>query len=550
MTSPATWNGVGIGLRAPHMDEILTSSPDIPWLEVLIDNFQAPHSAARSGLLRITEQFPITLHCVSLNLGGHDPLDLTHLRRLRPVIDQLRPLAFSDHLCWTRSQTVHHHDLLPVQMSPGEALRIGERIRRVQDHLGMRLTLENVSSYVRYTADVIPEAEYLALLAEYSDCHLLLDLNNVAVSAFNHQFPVDRFLDALPPSRIAQYHVAGFAEGEVLRVDHHGCSVPEATLDVWRQALKRFGPRPTLLEWDRNLPSFCRLLAEQVRLTSWQAQALDAQAQGDACPQQSFVGASSVISAKLAPTAAATTPHYQHVFSALLTAPEPRSAPPGLFAANRPQQLAAGLGVYRRNHTGALFDALRSMYRVTQLCLGEDVFAILARDFAKQYPATSGNLDDYGRDFPAWMAQHAIDHIPTALAVDLARLDYLWERLNTHIPPIAEDQLTSLLDPNCPPAILRQLAQQLLVFQLPLLHAQTWLRAVWEDLDFSTDEVADAASTTTLLFWRDAQDRRVAMVADWLHDLIKSALIDSEIVSQFGVERSTIHSTLPHQDRL
>lgn len=255
----------GIGLRAPHYESLLELRPDIGWVEVHSENYFGG-GPPLVYLERAREHYPLSLHGIGLSLGSVDALNTEHLRQLKGLVDRFEPGFVSDHLCWCSHGGVYLHDLLPLPYTE-EALRhVGERVARVQDYLGRPIWVENVSSYLRYAHSTIAEWEFLAQLAARSGCGILLDVNNVYVSACNHGFRAEEYVNAVPVSCVKEIHLAGFAvnqypEGEVL-IDHHGARVAEPVWDLYAQAIARFGPTPTVIEWDTDLPPLAVLLEE------------------------------------------------------------------------------------------------------------------------------------------------------------------------------------------------------------------------------------------------------------------------------------------------
>lgn len=258
----------GIGLRAPHIAEILAGLPEIAWLEVHSENYFASGGAALGMLETVREHYPLSLHGVGLSLGSTDPLNRNHLRKLKALIERVQPMAVSEHLCWSSVGGRFLNDLLPLPYTEEALLTVCERIRQAQDFLGRRIMVENVSSYVRFSGATMPEWEFLAEVAQRSDCGILLDVNNIHVSAANHGFSALDYLDAIPARRIGEIHLAGYEtdEGELadedFLVDTHSRPVSAPVWDLYVEALRRFGPRPTLIEWDNDIPELAVLLAE------------------------------------------------------------------------------------------------------------------------------------------------------------------------------------------------------------------------------------------------------------------------------------------------
>ncbi len=257
--------GVGLGLRSVHYTHIVESQPEVDWFEILSENYMQTAGRPLEWLDAIAARYPVVMHGVSLSIGSTDPLDRAYLAELRALRDRTRARWVSDHLCWTGVSGKNTHDLLPMPYSE-EALRhVVERVRAVQDFLGAPLALENPSTYVELASGEMPEWEFLGRMAEEADCALLLDVNNVFVSAFNHGFDPRDYLAAVPFDRVVQLHVAGHTHHGTHIVDSHIGPVVD---DVWRligDAWRRAGGTSVLLEWDAEIPSFEVTHAEAMR---------------------------------------------------------------------------------------------------------------------------------------------------------------------------------------------------------------------------------------------------------------------------------------------
>jgi hypothetical protein len=254
--------GYGVGLRTAHYRYVLDQRPTVDWFEVITENFLDNRGYARHVLDRVAEWYPVVLHGVSLSIGSTDPLDFDYLRRLRRLADAVRAPWVSDHVCWTGIAGCNTHDLLPIPFTE-EALRhVVRRVRIVQEFLERPLVLENPSTYVGFTASVMSECEFLGRLVTDADCGLLLDVNNVYVSAINNDFDPGAYLRALPHERVVQIHLAGHTDAGTHLIDTHDRPVTSAVWELYHQALRLTGPVSTLLEWDDHLPAFPRLQAE------------------------------------------------------------------------------------------------------------------------------------------------------------------------------------------------------------------------------------------------------------------------------------------------
>ena len=263
----------GIGLRAPHYREILERAPDVGFLEVHSENYFGDGGPPLEYLEALRVHYPLSLHGVGLSIGSTDPLDLDHLRRLARLIGRFEPGLVSEHLCWGSVDGTYVNDLLPLPYTEEALAHVIARIAEVQDRLGRRILIENVSSYLRFTHSTIPEWEFLDDVAKQSGCAILLDINNIYVSACNHDFDPYAYLDSISADAVLEMHLAGFAvnryDAGAVYIDNHGARVAEPVWRLYQAALARFGPRPTLIEWDTELPPLDVLLDEAARAESY-----------------------------------------------------------------------------------------------------------------------------------------------------------------------------------------------------------------------------------------------------------------------------------------
>jgi uncharacterized protein (UPF0276 family) len=254
--------GSGVGLRPTHYERVSSERPAVDWFEVISENFFAAGGNARRVLYVVRRDYPIVLHGVSMSVGSVDPVDERHLRSLQELVEQYEPAMVSDHLCWGRHGGRYAHDLWPLPYTEEALAHVVERVARIQERLGRRILLENVSTYVQFTDSEMTEQAFLAAVAERADCGILLDVNNVYVSSVNHGFDAERYIDEIPVERVAQIHLAGHSEFETHLLDTHDHPVPDAVWALYRRALRRFGPVSTLVEWDDRIPALEMLLAE------------------------------------------------------------------------------------------------------------------------------------------------------------------------------------------------------------------------------------------------------------------------------------------------
>jgi uncharacterized protein (UPF0276 family) len=254
--------GFGVGLRPKHYPEILDVWPDVDWFEVISENFMVRGGRPLHVLERIRQRYPVVLHGVSLSIGSTDPLSTDYLHQLKELARRIEPAWVSDHLCWTGVGGHNLHDLLPLPYTEETLAHVVERVRRVQDILGRRILLENVSTYLEFEQSTMPEWEFLTAVAEHADCGILLDVNNIFVSAFNHGFAAMDYMNAVPVERVHQFHLAGHSDRGTFLHDTHDHPVADPVWELYAAAVKRFGRVSTLIEWDDRIPPFAELHAE------------------------------------------------------------------------------------------------------------------------------------------------------------------------------------------------------------------------------------------------------------------------------------------------
>lgn len=262
-------SGVGVGLRACHYDYILEHRPDLPWFEVLSDNYMVEGGPALQYLDSIRAHYPVSMHGVGLSIGSTDSLNQDYLRRLKKLMARVEPAFISDHLCWVSVDGQYLHDLFPLPYTELVVQHVAARIRQVQDFLGEQILIENVSSYLSYQESEMTEWEFLNAVANAADCYILLDINNIYVSAMNHHFDPKHYVSAVNAKRVKQYHLAGYEQREHYLFDSHSEAVHQTVWDLYRFALEKVGEIPTLIEWDSDIPSFPDLFEEAKKAQSF-----------------------------------------------------------------------------------------------------------------------------------------------------------------------------------------------------------------------------------------------------------------------------------------
>lgn len=254
--------GCGVGLRAEHYEFVTRERPSTDWFEAITENFIDSGGRPLNILQQVRRQSPVALHGVSLSIGSADPLDTIYLQRLKTLADRIDPFIVSDHLCWTGVDGQNLHDLLPLPFTEEAVSHIAARVQKVQEFLGRRILLENVSSYVTYPHSTMPEWQFLAEVARRSGCGILLDINNIYVNSLNHRFDPSDYLNGISVGAVGQFHLAGHTQRDGFLFDTHNRPVIDEVWKLYRSALKRFGPVSTLIEWDADIPPF-EYLAEE-----------------------------------------------------------------------------------------------------------------------------------------------------------------------------------------------------------------------------------------------------------------------------------------------
>lgn len=261
----------GVGLRHPHIPAFVRERPPAAWLEIHTENYVGAGGPRLRALEKIRQDYPLSCHGVGLSLGSAEGLDDDHLANIKAVIDRFQPGLISEHVSWSVTGGVYLNDLLPLPYTDEALDIICRNIEHAQEALGRQMLVENPSSYVSFKSSTMPEWEFMAAIVKRTGCGLLLDVNNIHVSAHNHKFDANAYLDAVPLDKVQEIHVAGhfvqhFADEDgtdrVVLIDDHGTHVEPAVWTLFRRALERIGPTPTLVEWDNNIPELDVLLAE------------------------------------------------------------------------------------------------------------------------------------------------------------------------------------------------------------------------------------------------------------------------------------------------
>lgn len=403
----AALQGVGVGLRPPHVRAFLDARQPVGWIEVHSENYLAQGGWDWHALRRLRETYPLSLHGVGLGLGSVHGFPAEHLARLKALTEAIDPALVSEHLCWGAAGGRQLNDLLPLPLSRAALDLVCERVGRVQDALGRRILVENVSTYVRFQSDAMSEAEFLAELARRSGCGILLDVNNLYVNQRNHGEDALQAIAALAPGSVGEIHLGGHLETLDAVIDHHGAAVAAPVWALYRAALARFGVLPTLVEWDTDLPPLAVLLgeADQARAILEQAAETRAAQPAPARPQASATDTGALAA-------------LQQDFAQALVDPLAGGA---MLAQLRGDDTR--LAIYRGNLRAHARRALANSYPVIEQLVGEDFFGGLAQAYVQAYPSRDPDLNRYGAQFATFLAGFAPAAELPWLA-DMARLEW------------------------------------------------------------------------------------------------------------------------------
>lgn len=411
MSTPAAARAAGVGLRTPHYRAFLDRRPPVGFIEVHSENYLARAGWDWHVLSELRRDYPVSLHGVGLGLGSARGFSEAHLERVRALAEAVDPFLVSEHLSWGALADRQLNDLLPLSLDGAALALLCERVDRVQERLGRRLLVENVSTYVRFRADTMSEAEFLAELARRTGCGILLDLNNLYVNQRNHGEDALAAIAALPEGSVGEIHLAGHLETPLALVDHHGAAVAEPVWDLYRAALARFGRMPSLVEWDADLPPIDSLLAEAAR--------------ADAIAQHYPLPAAAPAVRLPAPPAPAddTLATLQQGFGAALFDRSHEAALQSFLREGGVERLA----LYRGNLGAGWERALGEAYPVLRQLVGEEFFAGLASAYGKAWPSQDPDLAGFGARFAEFLAGFE-PAAPYPYLPDVARLEWAVHR--------------------------------------------------------------------------------------------------------------------------
>ncbi|MGH1456794.1 MAG: MNIO family bufferin maturase [Alphaproteobacteria bacterium] len=425
--------GYGLGFRPTHFSYIKEHKPDIDWFEVISENYMDTGGKPRRLLDELREHYPIVMHGVSLSIGTVDPINSEYIAKLRKLIDDVNPKWVSDHLCWTGVAHKNSHDLLPVPYTDEALKHIIERIKQVQDALGRRIILENPSTYLEFTASTMTEWDFIKTMAEEADCGLLLDVNNIYVSCYNHRWDPKTYIDALPLDRVQQIHLAGHTNKGTHIVDTHDDHVIDEVWTMYRYIIEKGGFKNTMVEWDDKIPEFPVVMEEVDKAKHW--------ASADHAPTEmpSFQSFRDNIrpSEKLTPYEDELGDMQEAILSGdgEHMSPQTRIVPKPDFA---PEEQ---IDRYIKGYRYRLFDLVYDDYPALRALLGKPATDKLIREYVQATPSTHFNISRYVEHFPDYVRDNA-----SPFAYELCVLETALSRIfdAQESAALTQDDLTGL----------------------------------------------------------------------------------------------------------
>ena len=449
--------GCGVGLRTQHYPVILEEWPNMDWFEAISENYMDTGGRPLHILEKVRAHYPIALHGTSLSIGSTDPLSEGYLVRLKRLIEHIDPFIVSDHLCWCGVSGDALHDLLPLPFTE-EALRhVVGRVNELQDFLGRKILLENVSTYVTYRHSTMPEWEFLTQIAKRSGSGILLDLNNLYVNSFNHQFDPHEYLKNIPGELVGQFHLAGHTDMGGYLFDTHSASVIDPVWDLYREALELYGPVSTLVEWDENIPPFPELVAEAERARKIYR------------GFESQKGTASMVSSKNGGSSKRLSNHPDIPLAKIQKWMKSKVQPASLNGNSKiggsvlnPQGGVPGeerMDVYAKGYLARIRETLKEVYEAVFHVLGTERFDELCKAYANRFPSRNYNLNYAGlhlpellenfpltKEFPflpdlakfeweVWGAFHSFDEIPMKVGQMKNISPDDWERMQIIFQP-------------------------------------------------------------------------------------------------------------------
>jgi uncharacterized protein (UPF0276 family) len=461
--------GFGLGLRPKHYGHIFEHQPNVDWFEIISENFMDTDGRPRRNLDRIRGAYPIVMHGVAMSIGTVDPLNSEYLQKLKKLADEINPAWISDHLCWTGVAHKNSHDLLPVPYTEEALKHIISRIKQVQDYLERPIALENPSTYLEFKQSSMPEAEFITRMAEESGCNLLLDVNNVYVTCFNHRLDPKAYLDTLPLERVIQIHLSGHTNKGTHIIDTHDDHVVDEVWQLYRYVLHKADRVPnTMVEWDDNIPEFPVLFEELEK-----AKAAAKEAHSYTLPD--------LFKEQVPQRANYDTPLTQaqhHMQDAIILGEQFKSEPEAWIRSKEAFTPKDQLGVYVNAYRYRLNDVVAEDYPVLKSYLGEKRFNKIIWAFVNSETSTHFNIGRFALKLPGYFTSH----LPVdKFAFELCQLETAISQLSDpeETTPLTPEHLSDITPEKLMETVLHpRKALQLFAFSYPV---NAYYRAVMDD---------------------------------------------------------------------
>jgi hypothetical protein len=407
--------GFGVGLRPKHYREFLEQAPPVDFVEAISENFMGIGGRPLAVLEKVRRDRPVCLHGVSLAIASVAPLDERYLAQWKALVERIEPAVVSDHLCWGRAHGRYAHDLLPVPFTEEAIAHVVSRVQQVQDFLGRRIALENVSSYLEFASSELTEWEFFAEVVRRADCEVLLDVNNVFVSSRNHGFDAEAYIDAMPRGKVVQVHLAGHRRGPEVIIDTHDGPVSDEVWGLYARAVGRLGPVSTLIEWDDAVPELSVLVAEAEKARLLSLSPAGGEGQGEGKYVRGAARGLSLGETQRVLFEAVCSAVEVSAAAVALVRPAPQPSPRSRRERGR-VELYAGMYWHRMR------DVLRDAFRDVLARVGDERFDGLVADFLREHPSTHHSLDRLGAPFPQFL-ETAQPELAALAALEWARAE-------------------------------------------------------------------------------------------------------------------------------
>jgi len=510
-----------MGLRNQHYPIITETWPEVDWFEAISENYMDTGGRPLQILEQVRHRYPIALHGTALSIGSMDPLSQNYLERLRKLVDRIDPFIVSDHLCWSGIDGEVLHDLLPLPFTEEAVQHVVKRVNQVQEFLGRKILLENVSTYVTYKHSVMPEWEFLTEVAKRSGCGILLDVNNIYVNAVNHKFDPREYLKNIPAEFVGQIHLAGHTDMGSFLFDTHSAPIIDSVWELYREALNLLGPVSTLIEWDENIPPFEHLLEEVEK-----AKTIYQQFVGKPLKVEETKTVRDITRSKHNKTTVSLLDVQEWMKLRVQFQEENKELPAAISTRGflNPQGGVAGeerMSVYANGYPARIQESLKEVYEAVYHVLGDGRFSELCRAYVHQYPSHNYNLNFVGRYLPGFL-QGSLFSKAFPFLVDLAKLEWLiWKAFHAFDEPAFQPhQLAEVPAENWEQAqIVFQPSVGLIASSWPILDIWRFRR---EDLEQVKFDMFDHPQK--ILVGRNGDQVRCELLNTSQYELIKGLL--------------------------